>query len=211
MNADRSRWSCWLLVALMLVAVGCSSEPRSGGCWQRAKVGADRATQSTAATDAEETQPSPTNRFVLGDLVEPFDPPPLAELDKTAEWQDRPVLDGMDVLREQQDAEQPPPIPVAEALALRNTSDVENEKILNSLGRVPPPDGKGVDYDAKMGSPRGRRSEEHQSAVAQQRHGVRVPEPDRRSTAAGCRLRPPNSTTSPPRRRSSRGRRAKTT
>ena len=46
-----------------------------------------------------------------------------------------------------QDANQPPPIPVAEALALRNTSDVENEKILNSLGRVAAPDGSDIDYD----------------------------------------------------------------
>jgi peptide/nickel transport system substrate-binding protein len=80
--------------------------------------------------------------------VEPFDPPALEELDKTADWQDRPVLDGMDVLREQRQSEQPPPIPVNEALALRNTSAVENEKILNSLGRVPKPDGSNIDYDA---------------------------------------------------------------
>ena len=79
--------------------------------------------------------------------MEPFDPPTLEELDKTADWQDRPVLDGMDVLREQQEAEQPPPIPVEEALTLRNTSGVENEKILNSLGRVAAPDGSNIDYD----------------------------------------------------------------
>ena len=33
------------------------------------------------------------------------------------------------------------------ALQLRNTSDVENEQILNSLGRVAPADGTGVEYD----------------------------------------------------------------
>jgi len=81
-------------------------------------------------------------------LREPIGSPPLAELDRAAEWQDRPVLDGMDNLRSQQDSEQPPPIPVEQALALRNTSDVENEQILNSLGRAAPADGAGIDYDA---------------------------------------------------------------
>ena len=57
------------------------------------------------------------------------------------------MLDGMDVLREQQESEQPPPIPVEKAPALRNTSDEENEKILNSLGRVAKPDGSNIDYE----------------------------------------------------------------
>jgi peptide/nickel transport system substrate-binding protein len=129
-----------LLVTLLAFVAGCSSEKRPADSGSKEPA-------TTAATTADSAA-EPDEPFVLGDLVEPYNPPTLAELDKTADWQDRPVLDGMDNLRSQQDAEQPPPIPVAKALALRNTSDVENEQILNALGRVAPADGKGIDYDA---------------------------------------------------------------
>jgi peptide/nickel transport system substrate-binding protein len=119
--------SAWAAVWLA-VSLGCSSSSDSGA-------------EPPSDAVAEE-QP-----FKLGDMVEPFDPPTLAELDKTAEWFDRPVLDGMETLRDQQ-AKQAQPLPVAEALALRNNSPEENDEILNSLGRLAPPDGQGVDYDA---------------------------------------------------------------
>ena len=50
--------------------------------------------------------------------LEPFDPPPLASLNGDSTWIDRPVRDGMAVLREQQ-AKEPTPGSVAEALASR--------------------------------------------------------------------------------------------
>jgi peptide/nickel transport system substrate-binding protein len=130
--------SSWFPVAFIAALIGCSSDRRP------ADAGKDSSGDAAAtASDGSVDKP-----FQLADLVEPFDPPALEELDKTADWQDRPVLDGMDVLREQQKSEQPTPIPVKEALALRNTSDVENERILNSLGRVPKPEGSNIDYDA---------------------------------------------------------------
>jgi peptide/nickel transport system substrate-binding protein len=86
--------------------------------------------------------------FQLGDLIEPFDPPPLADLEKSTEWADRPVLDGMEVLRGKQQAAGAPPLTVDEALALRNHSPEANAKILATLGRLAPEDGAGVDYDA---------------------------------------------------------------
>lgn len=131
-----------ILMALVVMVVGCSSEQKPAG------AGSEQT--KTAAADSKETADEPPESdkpFELGDLVEPYTPPTLEELDKIAEWQDRPVLDGMDVLREQQESEQPPPIPVADALQLRNTSDEENEKILNSLGRVAKPDGSNIDYE----------------------------------------------------------------
>ena len=134
----------WILASLLAMVAGCSSDQRASDAASE-NHGKDASGAQAAEDDTDASADKP---FVLGDLIKPFDPPPLEELDKTADWQDRPVLDGLDVLRSQQDSLQPPPIPVKEALALRNTSDEKNDEILNSLGRLPPPDGKDIDYDA---------------------------------------------------------------
>jgi len=78
---------------------------------------------------------------------EPFDPPPLADLDRDAKWIDRPVRDGLKLLREQQGREQPEDT-AAEALALRNTSASVNRRILAALGRLPE-DGE-ADFSARV-------------------------------------------------------------
>src|SRR5688572_11273506 len=90
---------------------------------------------------------SATKPFQLGNLITPFTPPPLEELEKTAEWIDKPVLDGFEVLRKKQQESGPPRITEQEALALRNDSPENGKKILDTLGRLPPADGSGVDYD----------------------------------------------------------------
>ena len=90
---------------------------------------------------AEEDQP-----FVLGNGAPKFDPPPLAELLKLT-WVDGPVRDGIEMMREEQERKGPPQVTAAEALALRNDSAENNEKILDALGRMAPADGTGVDYD----------------------------------------------------------------
>jgi peptide/nickel transport system substrate-binding protein len=61
---------------------------------------------------------------------------------------DRPVLDGLAVLRQKQEAAGPPPATVDEALPLRNDSPQANETILGTLSRVAPADGSGVDYNS---------------------------------------------------------------
>ncbi len=68
--------------------------------------------------------------------AEPFDPPPLADLDEKATWIDRPVKDGLVLLRAAQ-AEEEVLCSVADALALRNDSVENNAKILSALGRLP--------------------------------------------------------------------------
>jgi peptide/nickel transport system substrate-binding protein len=83
-------------------------------------------------------------------MLEAFTPPPLEELDKTADWQDRPVHDGMQLMREHQKKLGPPPLTVEQALALRNNSREDNEKISNTLGRVAPADGAGADFEAEI-------------------------------------------------------------
>jgi len=131
MNDKLPFWSLVCVAAWLVIAVGCSSSSESSS-------------QPPAAEPNEQAEQKP---FKLGDLIEPYNPPSLEELDKTAGWVDRPVVSGMERLRQQQ-AQQSKPLPVEEALALRNNSDKENDEILNSLGRVAPPDGQGVDYDA---------------------------------------------------------------
>jgi len=67
---------------------------------------------------------------------QPFDPPALADLDRDAKWIDRPVRDGLELLRQEQ-AKEAVAATVAEALSLRNTSADANAKILSALGRLP--------------------------------------------------------------------------
>jgi peptide/nickel transport system substrate-binding protein len=54
------------------------------------------------------------------------------------------------VTRKKQQAAGPPRVSVAEALALRNSSPENNATILDTLGRLAPADGTGVNYDATL-------------------------------------------------------------
>ncbi len=110
------------------------------------------AADSNAPADEGETAEAPAadTPFALGDMLEPFDPPPLEEIDKTAEWEDRPVLDGMELMREHQKEMGPPPISVEQALSLRNNSKEANAKIANTLGRLAPEDRAGVNENAEI-------------------------------------------------------------
>ena len=100
----------------------------AGGCWF-----------FKSETDAE-------SKFVLGDLVEDFDPPTLEELEESVEWEPQPVLDGLQLMRERM-AEQKPLVTVEQALELENTSEEANEQILSALGQMPEND-EAVDWDA---------------------------------------------------------------
>jgi peptide/nickel transport system substrate-binding protein len=120
-----ARW--FVFAVLPLAYVGCSSGPGE-----------------TDKPDEDEKK-----EFVLGDLVEKFEPPTLEELDAKVEWQDSPVLSSMELLRVHQ-AEQGPPIAtVEEALSLSNDSAEANTKILSALGRLPADD-SAVDFEAKL-------------------------------------------------------------
>jgi len=123
----------WVLTAIVL-ASGCtqsSDPPRTPG-----------ESANAAAASRDETP------FVLGDLLKPFTPPPLEQLDKTVEWIDQPVRDSMLLLRERQKGEKPL-VTVPEALKLKNDSPEANAKILSAMGRLPDDD-KQVNWDATM-------------------------------------------------------------
>ena len=138
----------WLFVAT-LIATGCSSDKQpseSGGADRshESATGTSTASQPSAGEAGPVTSEKP---FQLGDLVEPFDPPPLAEVDQNTKWVDSPVVDALARLREAK-AKEPPLVSVAEALAMRNDSPEANQKILSALSMLAPPDGQGVDWMA---------------------------------------------------------------
>jgi peptide/nickel transport system substrate-binding protein len=78
----------------------------------------------------------------------PFVPPPLSELDAKAGWIDQPVKDTLKMLRDEQAGEKPL-VTVAQALALRNKTRQDNDKIISALGRVATDDSQ-VDYEASI-------------------------------------------------------------
>ena len=104
------------------------------------------------------TEPPPANRtdgsaegkepFVLGDLIEPFDPPTLEDLEAEVEWVEKPVLNSEVLMRERQ-AGETPLATVAEALKLANVTKEDNERIKSAMGRLAPADGSTADYEAE--------------------------------------------------------------
>jgi peptide/nickel transport system substrate-binding protein len=125
--------SALLLAGSMLLVAGCSRPPADA-------IGP--AVPEPQATAAVVPPPSTAPRD------EPaFEPPPLDKLDAEAKWIDRPVRDGLVLLREAQ-AAAPPPGTVAEALALFNDSTAANARILATLGQLP--DGDEADPEARI-------------------------------------------------------------
>lgn len=136
--------------ALALLLAGLWALPLSG-C---SSSGSDESAPEQVATEKEggaESQPSAAAGSAAKAeevLLEPFDAPPLAELDAKAEWVDQPVFDAMDRLRKLL-AEQKSLATDEEALALKNDSDETNAKILSALGRLPEEDSQ-VNWDASI-------------------------------------------------------------
>ncbi len=109
-------------------------------------IGAATEEAGSVSTDSTQAAADSKKPFALGDLIEPFDPPKLEDLDATAKWIDQPVLDSMELLRDRQKGEKVLAT-AKEALAVRNTSPEANAKILSALGRLPESE-KQVDWDA---------------------------------------------------------------
>lgn len=137
----------WMLVALLLTGattiVGCSSDKRPPNAGSEKPASGE----AVPADSAESAAPERDEPFKLGDLIEPFDPPKLAELESKVEWVESPVVDALARLREAK-AKEPPLVTVDEALAMQNDSPEANTKILSALSMLAPPDGKGVNWEA---------------------------------------------------------------
>ncbi len=140
-------WRCLATILVVTTFVGCFAAPpaQKGKKSSATTSGAGSANSTTAgeettAGDKEAEAAAATAEankpFKFGDLIEPFTPPALEELEKTVTWKDRPVVDSLKVVREAQ-AKSSPGLSVAEALKLRNDSPQNNERIIDSLGRVP--------------------------------------------------------------------------
>ena len=147
------------LLCLGFAGCGCSVEPAQPVANKGGETGTEgsnatptenKGTTDTkaSATDANAAASEALPPFKLGDMIEPFTPPTLAELEKSVEWVDMPVLDSMVLLRERQAGEKPLAT-VEEALKLKNDSPANNEKIKSAMGRLPANDAA-VNWDATM-------------------------------------------------------------
>jgi peptide/nickel transport system substrate-binding protein len=117
---------------LLLILPGCPP-PDEGG-----EGGAPSGDPSGTTGEAEEQEV----------LLEPFDAPPLDELEAQVEWEEMPVRNAYDLYKEHL-AQSEPPVSVEEALELRNDSPEANETIISTLGRPPASDAE-VGWDRGM-------------------------------------------------------------
>lgn len=116
---------CGMLITLAVLA----------GCGKRTEVSSPAAPEvATDTTVAESTAEEVGEATVV--LLEPFDPPPLAEIDANVTWVDQRVVDPIEMRREAEAGEKPL-VTDAEALQLRNDGPAANKKILSALGRLP--------------------------------------------------------------------------
>ena len=129
----------WIALPILLVTLpGCFSGRREKELDSNTTSSAESATQDAAAPKYE------------WPLVRPEGlPDTLEELEAEIEWEDQPVVDAVALLRERQEG-QPILATVDEALHLKNNSEEANAKILSALGRLPPVDNAGVDFDANI-------------------------------------------------------------
>ena len=124
MISSRALLVC-LALLLSLVTIGCSSTKSSSD----SASGESTKGKSQAA------------------LLEPYDPPPLAEIDAKAEWTDQPVENAMDRLREHWKQTRDDAPAAEEVLGLRNDSQEDNKRIAAGLGYLPSSEDE-VNYDA---------------------------------------------------------------
>lgn len=147
MPSHRWRWS--LLLLLLVVMTGCFSAPSKPTAGSGSGTGsADTTTDGDTEVDKKKQAEEAKAKFQFANLVEPFDPPPLEEIDAKANWQDRPVRNSLEMLREQLEKEKPLAT-VDEALKLKNDSPEANKKILSALGRQPESDSE-VNWNAEI-------------------------------------------------------------
>ena len=131
---------CLLLVVSCLGISGCRSDdpadktPPSPGTASDSS-GSSTPTGSETTTDSTDTTANEPLEFIFHDLVEPFDPPTLEELESSNDWIDRLVLDGLELMTERQ-AGETPLATAAQSLALKNNSATNNQRIVSAMGRL---------------------------------------------------------------------------
>src|SRR6185436_8384448 len=95
----------WHLVCLLAASCGqlAGAEPKQAIDSPKSAIKSVHSAPAVVFTALQAEKKGP----VLADLVQPFDPPTLDELNKQVKWQDRPVLDAMKLLRDKW-AKEPP-------------------------------------------------------------------------------------------------------
>jgi peptide/nickel transport system substrate-binding protein len=140
------------MLSLCLAGCGCSVETakRPNLTTDAARSdGETTAKSNTAGNSSAKDSGSDANKpFKLGDMIDPFTPPKLEDLEKSVQWVDMPVEDSLQLLRQRQ-ANEKPLATIAEAMRLRNDSKENNEKIQSAFGRLPASDND-VNWDAPM-------------------------------------------------------------
>ena len=115
----------------------------STGCGGSKSIQETPPSELTASAE-ERKEPLPVTALQPPD---PFDVPQIDELDTEAKWLDRPVRNGLVLLRESQLKEKVRGS-VADALSARNDSPDLNELILSALGKLPT--NEEADYTARI-------------------------------------------------------------
>jgi len=132
-QADRRNKPVWLrLMILGWCGCGLFLAGLLAGC---GGGGASPEIPAPELNESAEERKEPLPAIELAPL-EPFDAPPLADLESEANWIERPVRDGLVLLREAQ-ADEKLLGTVSAALAMRNESAESNATILSALGRLP--------------------------------------------------------------------------
>ncbi len=128
----------------------------SGCQWPDASEISEKDAQTTSTDEADGSEesetPAPSDApipLALGNMLSPFNPPTLEQLDETVNkqggWKNQEVKDSNKLLYEYLNGK-PAPITEKEALELKNDSLESNEKIRHTLGRLPENEAKQVDY-----------------------------------------------------------------
>jgi peptide/nickel transport system substrate-binding protein len=150
-----------MLLAIFVIA-GCGGPPDAKKNDATTAAGADQSETSknsddnkpggeskTAPTDSSQSKNETSAAAPTAPVEEPFNPPAtLAELDQKYQWEDRPVLNAMQLLADDL-AKHPAQVSVKEALALKNNSPEDNAKIISALGQLPS-GGEQADEHAKI-------------------------------------------------------------
>ena len=128
----------FLFTASLFSMMGCTSEEAQTEVMVNSTDSEAAATESTDTTEPKE--------FELGDLIPDFTPPTFEQVNGDTEWLDKPVVDVYQLMTDRKENEVAM-LTVAEALALRNNTVEDNDKIVSAMGTLAV-DGE-VNYDAQ--------------------------------------------------------------
>jgi peptide/nickel transport system substrate-binding protein len=125
-------WMPVAFVPIVLLVSGCPKPPSE-------TVPADQPAAPSSNEEDSAATASATTDEESKPLLEPFDPPALADLEASVTWEERPIVDPFEMMRADKQ-QHPPLVSVQEALSLKNDSPEANEKILSALGQYPASD-----------------------------------------------------------------------